>query len=61
MLSSTILVSCVVLTYISPYACVTNLMLWGYIFPIAPETSSMEGGARFHLDTIHNRPDPLVT
>ena len=56
-----ILASCVVLPYISPYQCVTNLMLWGHILSIAPEISLMEGGARFHLDTIHNRPDAFVT
>jgi hypothetical protein len=39
----------------------TKRMLWGHILSVVPETSSMEGGARFHLDTIHNRPDPLVT
>jgi len=39
----------------------TNWMLWGHILSIAPEISSMEGGARFHLDTIHNRPDAFVT
>src|SRR6516165_926280 len=60
-LSSTILASCVVLPYISPYLCVTNLMLWGHILSVAPATSSMEGGARFHLDTSHHRPGPLVT
>ena len=56
-----ILASCVVLPYISPFLCVTNLMLWGHILSVAPETSSMEGGARFHLDTSHYRPGPLVT
>src|SRR5215470_15508249 len=56
-----ILASYVVLPYISPYLCVTNLMLWGHILSVAPETSSMEGGARFHLDTSHHRPGPLVT
>src|SRR5215475_6296931 len=56
-----ILASYVVLPYISPYLCVTNLMLWGHILFVAPETSSMEGGARFHLDTSHHRPGPLVT
>jgi hypothetical protein len=56
-----ILASCIVLPYVSPYSCVTNLMLWGYIFPVAPETSSMEGGDRFHLDLSHRRPFPLVT
>src|SRR5207249_6793863 len=40
---------------VSLYSCVTNLMLWGYILPVAPETSSMEGGDRFHLDTSHDR------
>src|SRR5262249_40952298 len=55
------LASCVVLPYISPYLRVTNLMLWGHILSVAPETSSLEGGARFHLDTSHHRPDPLVT
>jgi hypothetical protein len=56
-----IVASCVVLPYISPYSCVTNLMLLGYILPVVLETSSMEGGDRFHLDTSHDRPDPLVT
>ena len=56
-----ILVSCVVLPHISPYSCMTNRMLWGHILSVVPETSSLEGGARFHLDTIHNRLDPLVT
>jgi hypothetical protein len=56
-----ILVSCIVLPYISPYSRMTKRMLWGHILSVVPETSSMEGGARFHLDTIHNRPDPLVT
>src|SRR5262245_60942803 len=56
-----ILASYVVLPYISPYLCVTTLMLWGHILSVAPETSSMEGGARFHLDTSHHRPGPLVT
>src|SRR5215470_2898739 len=56
-----ILASCVVLHYIFPYSCVTTLMLWGHILSVAPETSSMEGGARFHLDTSHHRPGPLVT
>ena len=55
------LASCIVLPYISPYSCVTNLMLWGYILPVAPETLLMEGGDRFHRDTSHDRPDPLVT
>ena len=56
-----IVASCVVLPYTSPYSCVTNLMLLGYILPVVLETSSMEGGDRFHLDTSHDRPDPLVT
>jgi hypothetical protein len=56
-----ILVSCVVLPYISLYSRTTNRMLWGHILSVAPETSSMEGGARFHLDTSHNRPDAFVT
>ena len=56
-----ILISCIVLPYISPYSRMTNWMLWGHILSIAPEISSMEGGARFHLDTIHNRPDAFVT
>ena len=56
-----ILVSCVVIPYISLYSRMTNLMLWGHILSVAPETSSMEGGARFHLDTSHNRPYPFVT
>jgi hypothetical protein len=55
------LASCIVLPYISPYSCVTNLMLWGYILPVAPETLLMEGGDRFHRDTSPDRPDPLVT
>ena len=44
-----------------PNLCVTNLRLWGHRLSVAPETSSMEGGARFHLDTSHHRPGPLVT
>src|SRR6516164_1946867 len=56
-----ILVSGVVLPYISPYSRMTNRMLWGHILSVAPQTSSMEGGARFHLDTRHHCPDPLVT
>jgi hypothetical protein len=56
-----ILASCVVLPYMSPYSCVINLMLLGYILPVAPETSSMEGGDRFHLDTSHDCPCPLGT
>ena len=56
-----ILASYVVILCISPYPCATNLILWGHIFPVAPETSSMEGGDRFHLDPSHGRPCPLVT
>src|SRR5215510_11506630 len=56
-----ILVSCVVLPYISPYSRMTNRILWGHILSVAPETSSMEGGPRFHLDTGHHCPDSLVT
>src|SRR5215467_9462067 len=56
-----ILVSCVVLPYISPYSRMTNRMLWGHILSVAPQTSSMAGGARFHLDISHNRPDAFVT
>jgi hypothetical protein len=56
-----ILISCVVLPYISLYARMTNQMLWGHILSVAPETASMEGEARFHLDTSHNRPDAFVT
>jgi hypothetical protein len=56
-----ILASCVVLPYISPYLRMTNRMLWGHILSVVPETSSMAGGARFHLDTSHHRPDPFVT
>jgi hypothetical protein len=56
-----ILASYVVISYISPYPCVINLMLWGHVLSAAPETSSMEGGDRFHLDTSHDRPCPLVT
>ena len=56
-----ILVSCVVLPYISPYSRMTNRMLWGHIRSVAPETSSMAGGARVHLDTSHHCPGPLVT
>jgi hypothetical protein len=26
---------------------VTNLMLWGYILSVAPETASLAGGDRF--------------
>jgi len=55
-----ILVSCVVLPYIYPYSRMINRMLWGHILSVAPETSTMEGGARFHFDTSHNRPDPFV-
>jgi hypothetical protein len=39
---------------------VTNLMLWGHILSVAPETSSIKRGDRFHLDTSHDRPDPFV-
>ena len=56
-----ILVFGVVLPYISPYSRMTNRMLWGHILSVAPETSSMAGGACFHLDTSHNRPDAFVT
>jgi hypothetical protein len=56
-----ILISCVVLPYISLYSRMTNQMLWGHILSVAPETASMEGEARFHLDTSHNRPDAFVT
>jgi integrase-like protein len=55
-----ILVSCVVLPYIYPYSRMINRMLWGHILSVAPETSTMEGGARFHFDTSPNRPDPFV-
>jgi hypothetical protein len=55
------LISCVVLPYISLYSRMTNQMLWGHILSVAPETASMEGEARFHLDTSHNRPDAFVT
>src|SRR5262245_31387097 len=41
-----ILVSCIVLPYISLLTHV-NRMLWGHILSVAPETSSMEGGAAF--------------
>jgi hypothetical protein len=54
------LASCIVIPYISSYPCVTNLMLWGHILSVAPETSSMEGGDRFPRDTSHDRPDPFV-
>jgi hypothetical protein len=54
-----ILASCVVLPYISPYSCATNLMLLGYILPFTPKTFSMAGGDRVHLDTSHDRPGPL--
>jgi len=56
-----ILASYLVLPYVAPYPGVTNLMLWGHIHSVAPETSSMEGGARFHLDPSHNRPGSFVT
>src|SRR5262247_1397430 len=56
-----ILVSCIVFPYISPYSHMTNRILWGPILSVAPETSSMEGGPRFHLDTGHHCPDSLVT
>src|SRR5262249_35792842 len=56
-----ILASGVVLPYISTYSRMTNRMLWGHLLSVAPETSSMEGGARFHLDTSHHCPGPLVT
>src|SRR5262245_10617827 len=56
-----ILVSCVVLPSISPYSRMTKRMLWGHLLSVVPETSSMEGGARFHLDTSHHHPGPLVT
>jgi hypothetical protein len=50
-----------VLPYISSYPCVTTLMRWGDGRSVAPETASMKEGARFHLNTSHHRPDPLVT
>src|SRR4029450_6897347 len=56
-----ILASYLVIPYISSYPCVTNLKLWGHIFSVAPETSLMEEGARFHLNIGHHRSDPLVT
>ena len=56
-----ILASCVVLPYRSLYLCVTTLRLGGHLLSVAPETSSMEGGDRFHLDTSYHRPCPLVT
>ena len=58
-----ILASCAVLPYISLYPCVTTLRLGvgGHVLSVTPETSSMEGGARFHLDTSYHRPCPLVT
>jgi hypothetical protein len=55
-----ILASYVVLPYKSSYACVTTLLLWGYIRSIAPETFSI-GGDRLHLDTSHDCSCPLVT
>jgi hypothetical protein len=56
-----ILASCLVIPYISSYPCVTTLMLWGHGRSVAPETSSIAGGARFRLNTSYHRPDPLVT
>jgi len=56
-----ILAFCVVIPYISPYPRVTSLMLGGHIRSVAPKTFLMEGGDRFHLDTSHDRPCPLVT
>jgi hypothetical protein len=55
-----ILASGVVIPYISPYPRVTNLMLGGHILSVAPKTLLMEGGDRFHRDTSHDRPCPLV-
>jgi hypothetical protein len=43
------------------YPDVTTLMLRGHGRFVAPETASMEEGARFRLNTSHHRPDPLVT
>src|SRR5712692_2342051 len=56
-----ILASSVLLLYISSYPCVTALLWWGHGRSVAPETASMEEGARFRLDTSHHRPGPLVT
>ena len=50
-----------VIPYIYLCPCATNLRLWGYIFSVAPETSSIEGGDRFHLDISYDHPCPLVT
>src|SRR2546427_11942641 len=55
------LASCVLIPYISSYPCVTTLLRWGHGRSVAPETASMEEGARFRLDTSHHRPGPLVT
>jgi hypothetical protein len=56
-----ILASCLVIPYISSYPCVTTLMLGRHGRSVAPETASMTEGARFHLDTSHDHPCPLIT
>ena len=57
----TSLASCGVLPYISSSRCMATLMRWGHGRAVAPETVSMEEGARFRLNPGHDRPDPLVT
>src|ERR1700757_5036232 len=59
-LSSTILASCAVILYTSPYLYVTNGLLWAHGRSVASPPSSMEGGISFHLDTGHHHPDSLI-
>src|SRR5215510_10233411 len=56
-----ILASCLIIPYISSYPCVTTLMRGRHGRSVAPETASMTEGARFHLDTSHDHPCPLIT
>src|SRR5262249_15546877 len=56
-----ILASCMVILYTHPYLSMINVLLWAPGRSVASQPSSMEGGTRFHLDTGHDRPDPLVT
>src|SRR5262249_39494791 len=39
----------------------TPLMLRRHLLCVAPEIASMEGGARFRLDTSHHHPGPFIT
>ena len=52
---------CVVILDTHPYLYMINLLLWAPGRSVASQPSSMEGETRFHLDTGHYRPDPLVT